>query len=375
MGIKPHISDYLLHMGFFFNIGRRPHIMPEKPKTFLYKRASFQKVVAPNTLQSLIGAALKSYPKAKDRHENPNADSVTFRLINYNGPHGLNGTGGKFLGCEMFSYNKGADQGAINFSDDAEQLDVDSVTPEQGKEFLEGTVYFGVLDDHVIVMQSSALRCSELERHLNWFLKRKAEVISEENHLELSDNIPPKDLDLRDVKGLDLMAPIQYESHDGESWTPEEEKEKRKIKSKKPGSLDTAETDREKHVSLTPFGRGWDAIKALVGEALDLPAKMSAEDLLKTGRMSVKLSLNWRSSNKEDAADFVSDIAHRLRNIDDEEIDYSVRTRSGPIRRHEFKPTKKVNIKWNRVRPDFNDLFPKMLKWLDELKKSKKITI
>jgi hypothetical protein len=78
------------------------------------------------------------------------------------------------LACEFISYTQGAHLGAINFASNVPHFDVDELPPPAGKEYLEGSVYFGVVDNHLVALQSSALRTKDLERHLNWFLRNKA---------------------------------------------------------------------------------------------------------------------------------------------------------------------------------------------------------
>ncbi len=60
--------------------------------------------------------------------------------------------------------------------DDKEQLDVESLAPHSGKdgkrrEFFDSIAYFGVLDDHVIILQTRAIRTKELEGYFEWLLR------------------------------------------------------------------------------------------------------------------------------------------------------------------------------------------------------------
>lgn len=61
-----------------------------------------------------------------------------------------------------------------------------------------------------------------------------------------------------------------------------------------------------------------------------------------------------------------------MRHVTDE-FEYGVKTKSGLIGKNSFKPEKPHSIRWGKVRPDFDDLFPKMLEWLEILFKEGKI--
>ena len=217
-----------------------------------------------------------------------------------------------------------------------------------------------------------ALRGADLERHLNWLLKDKSGVLDEANQLELADNEPPVEGNYKDVIGLKFSSPVKYEVSEGKEWKVQNEKAKRKRWAKEGKARDPSD---DRVASIHPVGRAWESFKEFIGEQLGIPDNLTAEELLKTGKMNVTLLLNWTGSAKNDAADFVSDIAHRLRNVDDEELDYAVSTRSGEISKTEFKPQKRYLIKWGKVRPDFNSIFPNMLAWLQELEEGKKIIL
>lgn len=338
-----------------------------KKKTLIYKRAKFATAVGPATLQSLIEAALKSLPSpASDRMEN--ADGAThFRLINYHGAHGRKGIGGSMHGCEVFSFNKGANQGTLALQAGANELPVHSTQPGKDQEFVEGTAYFGVLGDHVIIIQSAALRLLELELHLNWLLREKTKVLDQKNSVSLDDVAPPEAVELKDVKGLVVSAPVQYETPSGDDW--EAKSEKKALKSKK---LTEAQRQERREVKIHPVGRAWNALKAFFGDEIELPPELPVEDLLRTGRMHVTLSLGWRNAPGEDAATFVETIAHRMRHVGDE-FDYAVETKSGSITKDEFKLRIVKDVLWDDVRPKLDDVFVKMIEYLAELENAKRI--
>src|ERR1700730_7789970 len=78
----------------------------------------------------------------------------------------------------VFSYIRGADQSTFNVDPTANYVDVSAIRPGKDREFLEGTLHFGVLDDHLMVMQSWAAsvnlcrRLTELFNLKAWRLSR-----------------------------------------------------------------------------------------------------------------------------------------------------------------------------------------------------------
>jgi hypothetical protein len=128
-------------------------------------------------------------------------------------------------------------------------------------------------------MQSSALRFGDLERHLNWFLARHTKVIGEGNGLALMDAIPVGGGEMYgDAKGTTLSAPIQFDAAE-----PSESK---------------SET-----VRLQPKGRGWNALKAMLGEVFDLPNYLDADEIFTSRTLQVQLQLKWKRAPDDDTSE------------------------------------------------------------------------
>lgn len=277
-----------------------------RTKNLIYKRAGFLVPPGAETLQSLLAAALKDFPLPLDRQEKRDPDDSWFNWINFSGNRGRKGGNGQLLGCEFICYTKGANSGAISFAENVNHFAVEALPPPVGKELLEGSVYFGVVDNHVVVLQSAALRTKDLERHLNWFLRNKANVLGENNQVTLEDNIPPEIVDMNDVQGLVLKAPVHFQPDGGDEPISSDQILEMKKGKRKKGANVRAEAES---MQVIPVGRAWDAVKAFLGDSFNLPSNMNAEDMLKSGNMRVKLSLSWTNPRGEDAADFVKNVA------------------------------------------------------------------
>lgn len=335
-----------------------------KAKTLLYKRANFLAPLgAKESLQTLLAGALKQFSQPANRHEKPDPNDPEFRLLNYTANKGRSGGDGAMLACEFVSFSKEGNVGTIAVSDaGVAHYAVDEMAPPSGKEFLEGAVYFGVLGNHVVLAQSKALRSKDLERHLNWFL-RNANALGEDNRLALDDNLPPEIASMSEATGIELGAPVHFQpTNAAQPLTGSEIAElKKQRKNKKKKGEDDGGSMR-----VVPVGRAWEAVKAFLGEGLNLPTHLNAEQMLKSGHMKVKLSLSWTNPKGEDATDFAQQVAHQFRHVTDE-VEYAVHTKSGTVGKEKFKPEYPCTIRWSKVRPDFDDIFPKMLEWLEKL--------
>jgi hypothetical protein len=336
-----------------------------KPKTLLYKRANFLgPLPAKATLQTLLAAALQQHGEPAQRHEQPDPNDPEFRLLNYTGNKGRKAGGGTMLACEFLSFAKEGNVGTIAVSNGVGHYVVDAMAPPEGKEFLGGSVYFGVLDDHVVILQSKPLRTKDLERHLNWFLRNRANVLAENNRVSLDDNLPADAGSFEDATGIEFAAPVQFQPvGQDKPLSAEEVKALKDARRKKGKKEERAETES---LRVVPVGRAWDAVKAFLGEGLDLPTHVNAEEMLKSGAMKAKLALSWSNPRGEDATEFAQRVAHQFRHVTDE-VEYGVRTKSGLIGKEKFKPELDCQIRWSKVQPDFDDVFPKMLEWLEKL--------
>lgn len=323
-----------------------------KRKKLTYKVAHFMSDLGDSTitLESLLRRALRKVSKAYNRFQNPQADGIEFQFLNYSGSHvpredqRTDSSGGIF-GCEFLAYEKGADQSTLSINQEAEEIDVDSIIPDEGKEFLAGSVYFGVHKNHVILLPSRGLRSAELEAYLNWFLSEKAKVLPDGNLVQLNDHVSAKRKQkIKGVKNISFSAPIHV--------APDE-------------APQSATKTKGKSYAVKMVGSAWEAVKSLVGADV-LPATFSVGDLADTPELEVRLLLTWKGRRGEDDAGFLDGVASNLRHIDDE-VDYSIEAESGSITRDQIKLFQPYQIRWNKGRPDFSDVFPKMAEWLEKL--------
>ena len=85
--------------------------------------------------------------------------------------------------------------------------------------------------------------------------------------------------------------------------------------------------------------------------------------------LEIELQLRWKGRRDDPKPyNLMEQVTRQLRHVQDE-IDYSVVTDDGTrITRDQIKRSMAHSISWDGARPVFDDLFPKMLQWLDEVR-------
>ncbi|MGG7603516.1 hypothetical protein [Massilia sp. BKSP1R2A-1] len=203
-------------------------VKPNKiKKHFFYKQAAFTQPTT-DTLQNLLAKALKKF-KAKQRHEityEANINDVDappqewLRFVN--SPRALSG----FQFGVLLLYSPGLHHMAVEHTDEEkDELDVTKLAPPLGKRFMESPLYFGVRDNHVVLIQSKSLRNESLESHLNWLLHESGVLVKGVN-VKLTDTIPnevKKKLSKNSIKRIALQAPFfEYTPADPAKKSPTE---------------------------------------------------------------------------------------------------------------------------------------------------------
>lgn len=330
---------------------KKPKISETTPKrkNFLHKEAVFSKEQG-RTIEQMLNDALGGMSQVGSRMQE-GANSGEKRFINY---HLLHSTqNGPMYGCEFLAFETGADQSIIELQEGATELSVDAVPAGEDKEFIGGSVYFGVKGNHVIFFQSTSLRSIELEAHLNWLIREKAKLIDPETILTLNDHISTKTRHkIKGVKGIKMSSPLVGKSV-----------------AIAPNKM----ADGAGEISIVPKGNPWESLKAIFGNAFEMPTHFKAEDLTQLQELEIQIYLRWKGRHDEDENDFLDGLANQMRHVDDQ-IDYSIDTKNGEFSKDKFKLNKDHQVAWtDRGRPRFDDLFPKMALWLETLVKEGKV--
>ncbi|EXI13981.1 hypothetical protein J610_3749, partial [Acinetobacter sp. 723929] len=156
-----------------------------KDKTVHYKKVDFLKGA---NLGNLLKAQLLDkdsfYHKAINRQQFVSATKDDFILINHASSHQS-----MFFG-ELIIVESGKAQAVLKIDNDSatefpiktyltEDLpdDEDESVEVVRKEFIDSVLYFGVIDNHVAIIQSRSLTARTLESYLGWLLGEAAKAL------------------------------------------------------------------------------------------------------------------------------------------------------------------------------------------------------
>lgn len=318
-----------------------------KNKTFHYKIAKFNNDPEGFSLQELIEEAYGNTKTAVECAYSFQHDGDNIHLINYfSANHRKHGVKEFMLGAEFLSFVKGNDPIFINTTNGARELPLEATNlSKEGKEAIEGAVYFGVVDNDVILTQSMALRVQALEKYLNWLIGNKGQLWKAENYVAMCDPDVPKKTDARrsnNAREVTIMAPVTFA----------------------PAQLQAGAKD----IKVKASGLGLDAIRALFAAMPNkekLVDEFSVDQFTMSRSLEVELRLRWTGKRGEAKPyDLLDQVTRQLRHVTDE-VDYTVQTEDGTtITKDEIKRSLIHSVQWDGARPVFDDLFPKMLNWL-----------
>jgi hypothetical protein len=264
-------------------------------KQLFYKQAKFLKPSAV-TLQDMLNRAIRKLKVAKRKEiltEGGAEGQEWTRLIN--SPRDYAG----FKFGVLTLYSPGTHHLVIDTDaeEEKDELSVSKQAPPAGKQFTEPTLFFGVRENHIVCIQSKALRTQELEAHLNWLLVT-AGCIDGEQRVELSDAIPEqtrRKLEQAPVKSISLGVPLITEPATGKS-----------IGKKVSAAVNTVAK-----------GIGLDMLKSML--SAKEYAALKIEDLTEAPDIQVNLQIKVVGRRKDSEADdkVMKKIMHELRHVED----------------------------------------------------------
>lgn len=302
------------------------------------KQAVFLNAKNKPILQTKLSESLSKLKKVGARKEKLGEDGRYVRAVIYHRNYA-----GMLFGI-LASYEKGTHQLTVVDDDEAEMLTVDQVAPQESddnkrQEFLEGVCYFGVSNNHVILVPSRALGAKPTEHYLNWLLT-SAGLLESENRIALSDQIAQatkEKIRASHVKEVEIGAPL----------------------------IEGKDTNLKSDVSnqkITAFeygGLGIDILKQVLGSKFDSVSLSDAID----GNIEVTLKVKYKRATTENAHKFLDNIALAIRNIDEDEVKISL-VGGGTIKGNDLKLSSPISAEAKDGIPNPDELFEKMRAWL-----------
>lgn len=337
-------------------------------KQLFYKHAQF---LSPEqqTLQVMFTKAISAVPIAQ-RGESSSSVTPTgtggawVRLVNSPRHYA------DFSFGVLVVYSPGIHHMVINLAaaEGKDELDVSKFPPPTGKQFMETPLYFAIKDNHIVLIQSKALRAADLERHLNWLFEI-AGVMEPEQHIVLSDAIPQstrKRLEKEPVRKIQIGVPL-VEQSTAQTATL--------LSADAPTSL--AIKDKVASVSKVALGKGIDVLKGfLAPKALEA---LKFDDLAQAHDIEVNVEIRVVGRRKKASKDeqireqgesenrLMGALMRELRNVEDVDFLHIETEGGGHLHGGELRVQVEKGIDSSEGVLDTSHAFEVMRKWLVDL--------
>lgn len=336
------------------------------------------------TLQQILEDVFKengTASKAKSRLESISQDEQVFRLVNHSTKKNR-----MFFG-QLVVFESGKSQAFLTIDDDSEYFSIDALEAsklddgeesdssggeerskgrgkesedqdkkiERRKEFIESMLYFGVKNNHLVVIQSIALKARDLEAHLKWLFDYHTEKFTTKSAFILQDkpsNDVVKRLEKSPAKSICIGAPIETgEGQLVDSPKHVEEGEK---------SVTVSSANKVKY---TPKGIGADLVRSLIDQ--DWFNRQELTEALDEANLKVSLEITYLRKTTKQGHKLLDNMATALRHQHEDDVKV-VLDGGGIISGRDLKLTGKLSVRLYNGIIDENDLFDKMTTWLKE---------
>lgn len=336
-----------------------------KTKTLHYRRATFVNYNDVYNLQELLQRALHVTPKVGDRYLEVLTDNTDSPDKDDDAPksklflnHHVVMWGIQF--SDLLKYSDDTNANVVTVDHSAEFLDIEQMAPSEtadGKkrEFLDSVMYIAAFKNHLAIIQSATLRTGELERYLNWFLKKTG--VMSEGHILLSPQATShiqKQLEKSDIKSIKIGTPL-VETIDNEPIESYKE-----IK-----SIDT------KSIKVTPKGRGLDMLLSAFGGDISLLKDFGinpddiANDAIEGSDIQVSLELTYKRHATKKSKQILNDVSKAMRHAHPDDITLDIEN-VGKLKGSALNIRKNLTIKYYNGILDPEDLYLKIQTWMTE---------
>lgn len=177
----------------------------------------------------------------------------------------------------------------LAFDDDNED------SQKKQKEFVESVLYFGIIGNHLAIIQSRALTARILESYLDWLLGEASEAMSDDYAIILKDTANQKiqqKLETTPVKKLVLTTPIEAE-----------------------------EIQESTEVAKTSYSLSDKIVKVLQALLKDDFSNHKFEDDLDGANLKMKLEMTYDRKTSASGQRILDSVASSLRHSDDYKIE------------------------------------------------------
>lgn len=276
--------------------------------------------ISNEVLYDILNSTLASKPRVQDRIIRLGDDEY---FINFH----QNGTRNNTKLCELIAYSAGSPAEVFASRLDQENVSVEAMQANDGQEYLKGRMFFLCHDNHLIIAGDMSVRQTALERYLNQFLNKPAQMDINISNVVIADKA--RLIAANGVKAVDLKANLyaaQITEMQPESWLHR-------------------------------------VIPSAVFQFTN------AESLSQDENMLVNVSITFDRKTTQLGASFLESAANSVVNMEDDEVSYEIilGNKAGKIKSNELTYKRPVQIElnngilspskvWSEMEIYFNDL-------------------
>ena len=337
-------------------------------KTIHYKSAQLTGGI---NLQAALKAALAQSgtagkPIGRQQRVNPDEDSVIFinRIEEYSG----------MLFGQLIFLETGKRQPYITVVDSADYYSINALASDQipdeqqssgnaevilqkRREFVDSILYFGIFENHVVVLQSAALKTRELEAHLSWVLRDLTKVMPNTSVLILKDKPAEsviRKMEKTHVKTVKIGAPITSEQVDVAAHT-----------AAMPSIADQDDDATSIHASKVKFVPSGAMAKALQAFLPDIFSALDLDEALDDANLHVALEVTFNRKTSQVGQKVLDHIATSLRHMPESDVAITLQG-GGQIKGDELKLSGGIKVQYTPLGLiDEAVLFFEMHRWLN----------
>jgi hypothetical protein len=308
-----------------------------RPKTLYYKRAEFFSHDA--ELMKVLQAAMKKHTTAKSRFQRLGTDKKGARLLNH-----FESIGTAVCGT-LIEFTEGNLQPIVELAEDATELPVSMLgAPGDRTQFIEGTLFFLVSGNHVILATSKSVRSGQAEQYLDWLLREQAKLVPSHSRVLLQEHVKSDSRRrFNNVKSVRITP--DYVNTDGAAPVTPEVREHFKLR----GTLLHAVVEMLK----TSSNRA-------------LPKDLDINTALAERRLRATVEVSYNGKMPEDGVPLLDSLAAALRHADD--VEYTVDVKGvGQVKSGELRLQQEVIVPFSDGLPVPARLYVAMHEWLTQL--------
>jgi len=325
-------------------------MLETKTKTFVYKNCTFHK--GANNLETLLKRAVGKLRTVGQRRQSlaPEGEPPVWLVI------AQKRIDDAFFFGLLVNYTPGMTPSFLIDDEKADELRVEHLKAPKtsdGKErqLLESMLFFAVTGNHLVMMQSLALRSPQLERHLQWLL-HYGNALEGDDTLELTNQIPrntrqrmAKSPIKRVTIGGDLSQPVAPEAENSDDNAPIG---KRMV----PKSVAVRSTAGSAHVL--------ELLKDLAKESGE--SKLNLDDI-DGANIEYSLEITYKRETTDEGQRFLKRLGSALRHADDVTTEIKLQG-GGSIKGDELRLSGPVRIQTRDGIPSPDEVFEAMRAWL-----------